>query len=112
MSVDARHVIYPGDLPRDREAEAQAEARHRRTDIAALLVERDNFLAQREAPLARPREGMIVVDARGNDTGLRVQNISAAMHREQVEADLRKLDDALAVVDRELGARGYEPSRD
>jgi hypothetical protein len=30
----------------------------------------------------------------------------AAMHREQVEADLRKLDEALAVVDRELAARG------
>jgi hypothetical protein len=29
-------------------------------------------------------------------SSLRVKNITASMHREQVEADLRKLDDALA----------------
>jgi hypothetical protein len=40
------------------------------------------------------------------------RRVSVAGHREQVEADVRKLDDALAIVDRELAARGYKPPRD
>jgi hypothetical protein len=102
-------VVFPDRLPRDEAHERANAERIREAEIAALLRERDDLLRQREAANSKPREKLgIVVDKDGRDTGLRVKNVTAALHREEVDAALRKIDESLDIVDRELRARGHD----
>jgi hypothetical protein len=102
-------VVFPDRLPRDEAVEHANAERMRKQDIDALLAERDSLLRQREAVNSRPREKLgIVVDKDGRDTGLRVKNVTAALHREEVDAALRKIDESLDIVDRALRARGHD----
>jgi hypothetical protein len=79
MTFDPARVIYPSEIPPDPEHEAKLAEQIRVGEVAGLLREREQVLARREAVASRaPEKELIVVDAAGNDTGLRVKNITAA----------------------------------
>jgi hypothetical protein len=104
------YILYPDRVPPDPKVEAALAEQVREGEVTALLKERSDLLAQREAALRRkPEKGLIVVDARGQPVpGLFIKNISVGLAREEIDESVRKLDESLAIVDRELGARGYD----
>jgi hypothetical protein len=72
-------TVYPSEVPADPKHLAELAEQTRQQEVAGLLRERDQVLARREAVASRaPEKELIVVDAAGNDTGLRVKNITAA----------------------------------
>jgi hypothetical protein len=85
----------------------------REGEVIALLAERSNVLAQREAAQGRsPEKRLIIVDEHDRPVpGLHIKNITAALDRERIEEEVRKLDAHLETIDRELRARGHKPSR-
>jgi hypothetical protein len=85
-TYDSRLIAFPDRIPPDQDAEEANRERIRQAEIDALLAERIGLQQQRESTLARPREKLgLVVDAQGRDTGLRVKNVSAALHREEID---------------------------
>jgi hypothetical protein len=79
------------------------------TDTAALLHERDAVLEQLEAARSENvSERLVVVDAEGRDTGLRVKRISVKTLIDQRKCKVRRLSDELEFIEQELRQRGYE----
>jgi hypothetical protein len=78
------------------------------TDTAGLLQERDAVLEQLEAARSQNvSERLVVVDAEGRDTGLRVRRISVKELHDQRKRKVRRLSDELEFIEQELRQRGY-----
>jgi hypothetical protein len=79
------------------------------TGTAALLAERDAILQQLEAARSENvSERLVVVDAEGRDTGLRVKRVSVKTLIDQRKLKVRRLTAELDYLERELRNRGYE----
>src|SRR5512132_1748502 len=92
--------------------EAEAEAANaelvRQGEISGLLRELADYERRREEVLSEsPSERLIVVDADGNDTGMRVRRESVKDRRTERERSIRQLEDTLELIDGELRARGH-----
>lgn len=112
-SFNPASVWFPDRLPPDPAAEAELAARTREQEVQGLLRERQQVLARREAVAdQKPEPEMIVVNALGEDTGLRVQRVSSGLARERIEDELRELDAGLAAIDRELAHRNADAEYD
>src|SRR5512132_2247065 len=85
------------------EAEAANAELVRQGEISALLRERADYEHRREEVLSEsPSERLVVVDASGQDTGMRVRRESVKDRRTDRERSLREIDDTLELIDAEL----------
>jgi hypothetical protein len=105
---DPAVVLYPDRAPRDIDAEAANAEIVRQGEIAGLLAERADLVRRRDAVPDRQRDDYEIVDEYGRPTKFRVVKLTAALRREQLEEELRRIEDHLAIVDSELAARGHK----
>lgn len=106
-------VIYPDRLAPDPAAEARNAEQLRKGEIDALLRERGEHEHRRAMLLSQePQDELLIVDERGNPVpGLRILNVSSGLARERLAEQVKRLDDAIVIVDRELKARDYKPKK-
>jgi hypothetical protein len=92
---------------KDAEIETENAERLRRSEIAALLVERGRLAERRlEIEKVKPTAALVCVpDPTVPVTGMRVEKQDAATRQKAI---LEAADRELGIIDRELAARGYE----
>jgi hypothetical protein len=79
------------------------------TATDTLLEEREAVIQELEAARSENvSERLVVVDAEGRDTGLRVRRISVKTLIDQRKCKVRRLTDELEFIEQELRQRGYE----